>query len=89
MQAGAGISPLGSLAMLCAAGIDLASLWLGFRTGPVWGAGEAGSAAGAGSCSCLACCKGTHAAPQRWKQRCPLLLCLAGGAFLVAWPACR
>lgn len=43
-QAGAGISPLGSLAMLGAAAIDLAGPQLGIKTGPVWGAGEAGCA---------------------------------------------
>lgn len=37
--AGDGISPLGSLAMLGAAAIDLVGPRLGFKTGPVWGAG--------------------------------------------------
>ncbi|PSC70111.1 C4-dicarboxylate ABC transporter [Micractinium conductrix] len=37
--AGAGISPLGSLAMLAASAIDLIGSWTGRETGPVWGAG--------------------------------------------------
>lgn len=39
LQGGAGISPLGSVAMMVAAAIDLVLPWLGRKTGPVWGAG--------------------------------------------------
>lgn len=76
MQAGDGISPLGSLAMLGAAAIDLVGPRLGFKTGPVWGAGEAGcpprvtAASGVGGCGMHARCL----LPLLWHEHHPTAL---------------
>ena len=41
LQAGAGISPIGGVAMLASALMDLVLPRLGVKAGPVWGAGGA------------------------------------------------
>lgn len=44
VQAGAGISPLGCIAQLVTALMDLLLPMMGIKSGPVWGAGAAAGA---------------------------------------------